>query len=84
MARRGHKHSLYANDDPRYESWPVCPYATKRECEAAMRAWKREVKDHDAQLKQQREVARKAAREVAYLEYQESERIRIAAILAAE
>lgn len=49
-----------------------------------MVAWRAEIKDHDRELKAQRKAAMLAAREVAYLEYQESERQRIAAILAAE
>lgn len=84
MTRRSHKHSIWSENDPRYASWPDCPYPTKKECQAAIRAWKAEVKDHDTKLKVERKAAQNAAREVAYLEYQESERQRIAAILAAE
>lgn len=60
-----------------YEDFPDCPYRTKKECAAAMSAWKREVKDADDILKARREAARRAALEVAFLEYQETERQRI-------
>ncbi len=79
MARKGHKHWPKEGwNGISYEQYPECPYSTKKECNAAMSAWKREVKDADAILKQRREAARRAALEVAFLEYQESERRRIA------
>lgn len=84
MARRSHKHSIWPPDHPRYAEWPDCPYPTKKECDAAMRAWKAEVRDHDRQLKEAQAAAKKAKREVAFLEYQESERQRIAAMLRSE
>jgi hypothetical protein len=61
-----------------YEQYPVCPYPTKKACAAALSAWKAEGREEQRLLKEQREAARKAAREVAFLEHEHAERQRIA------
>lgn len=77
---RGHKH--YLKTDPKYDERPFCVYKTKKECDAAMSAWKREAKARVDEAKVAKIAAAKAAREMAYLEYEASERARIARILA--
>lgn len=60
----------------------VCPYRTKAECAKATSAFKRKLKEeYDAKVAAREEGAR-AAREQAFLDYEERERARVAAILA--
>lgn len=74
-------HTHWPTDSPRHR---VCVYRTKKECAAAISAWKAEVKGEAERRKLAAKAAERARREVDFIEYEEGQRQRVAAILAAE